>query len=122
MVDVPDAHHLAVLRARRHLGRRERVVAPDLELVGHPRVDAAAVVRDAARLPVEELARLADRAAEGLDDGLVAETDAERGRRGPEPPQQLHRHTRILRTTRTGGYDESVGPEGGRLVDGDRVV
>ena len=57
---VPDAHHLSVRRSGSHLElvrhrrRRERVVTADLELVGQSGVDAAAVVRDDARLAVQE--------------------------------------------------------------------
>ena len=62
---VTHAHHLAVRRVRGHgelggnVGRGERVVAPDLDLVRQPRVDAEAVVRDRARLAVQQRLRLA---------------------------------------------------------------
>ena len=58
--------------------RRERVVAAGLERLGEAVEEAAAVVVDRARLAVDESLRLADLAAEGLDDRLVAEADAER--------------------------------------------
>ncbi len=45
--------------------------------------ETLAVVLDAARLAVDEPLRLADLAAEGLDDRLVAEADAEGRHRGP---------------------------------------
>src|SRR5438067_13711107 len=78
------AHHLAVVAACghlelvRHARRGERVVAPDLEPLRQPAEDAAPVVLDDARLPVEKALRAADLAAEGLDDRLVAEANAER--------------------------------------------
>jgi len=68
--DVANAHHLAVVGPGRHdevvghRGRGERVVAADLDLLGQAGEDAAAVVGDEARLPVQEGSRLADLAAE----------------------------------------------------------
>jgi hypothetical protein len=53
------------------------VVAAGEEVAGQPVEDAAAVVRDERRLPVHEVARLADGAAEELDERLVSEADAE---------------------------------------------
>src|SRR5207248_765711 len=66
---------------------RERVVAPGLELRGKPGEEAPAVMVHRARLAVDEPARGADLPAEGLDDSLVAEADAER--RDATPPDEL---------------------------------
>ena len=126
--DVADAHHLAVVGPRRHdevAGHRrrgERVVAADLDLVGQAREDPAAVVRDEARLPVQERSRLADLAAERLHDRLMAEADAECPRRRPEPPDELDRHARVAGAPGPGGDDEPVGSERDGLVGRDRVV
>jgi hypothetical protein len=55
---MPDGHHLAVLRARRHnklirhLNRSERVVAAGLDLLWQPSKDSLPVVMHAARLPM----------------------------------------------------------------------
>src|SRR3954462_4123419 len=108
---VADAHHLAVVAPRSHLElvrdtrRRKRVVAADLEPLRQATEDAAPVVLDAARLPVEQALRAADLAAERPDHRLVAETDAE------------SRHARVAneadevlgRTAGAGGEDEVRG-------------
>ena len=91
-----------------HLGRGERVVAADLDLGRKARVDAEAVVRDRARLAVQERLRLADRAAEGLDDRLVPEADAERRHRRAERADQLDRDAGALGPAGAGGDDEPV--------------
>ena len=123
-----DAHHLAVRGPGRddelvgHRRRGERVVAADLDLVRQPGEDARAVVGDDARLPVQQRPRLADLAAERLDDRLVAEADAERRRRRAEPPDQLDRDARVGGTAGAGGDDEPVGRERLGLVGRDRVV
>src|SRR6266540_7539410 len=103
-----NAHHLAVVCARRDLElvgdarRGERVVAADLESLRQPAKDAAAVVLDDTRLPVEQTLRAADLAAEGLDDRLVAEADAER--RDARLAHQLEQLRR--RSPRAGREDE----------------
>ena len=84
MRSVAHAHDLAVLRPRGHLQLRgnanggERVVAAGLERGREPREDAAPVVLEHARLAVQQRLRLRHLAAEGLDDRLMAETDAQR--------------------------------------------
>ncbi len=98
---VPHAHHLAVLGARRHLElvgdarRRERVVAPGAEALRQAGEDPAAVVLDLRRLSVQQPLGLRDLAAEGLDDRLVAEADAERRRRGGQAADDVQRGTRL---------------------------
>src|SRR6185295_1831736 len=78
-----DGHDLTVVGRRADLElvgnarRGEGVVAPPLQRLGQARKESPAVVRNLARLPVHEPPRLPDLAAEGLDDGLVAEADAE---------------------------------------------
>src|SRR5205085_261026 len=67
--------------------RRERVVAAGVERGREAGEEAHAVVVHGARLAVDEPAREADLAAEGLDDRLVAEADAER--RHPRPSDEL---------------------------------
>ena len=63
---VADGHHLAVGRGRRdlelvgHRGRRKRVVAAGLEVLRQPREDPATVVRDRARLSVDQTLGLTD--------------------------------------------------------------
>ncbi len=61
---------------------------------------------DRARLPVQELACVADLAAEGLDDRLVAEADAERRRRRRQPADDVERRARRGRPAGAGGDDE----------------
>src|SRR5262245_12534468 len=88
---VAHAHDLALRARRRHLehvrdaGRGARVVAAGLERRGQPRVQALSAVRHRARLAMHEPPRLADVAAEHLDDRLVAEADAERRDAWAEP-------------------------------------
>ena len=104
------------------LRRGERVVAADLDLLGQSREHALPVVVDHARLPVEERSRRADRAAEGLDDGLVTEADAERRHAGAERADELERDARVFRPSRARRDDEAVGCERLGLADRDRVV
>src|SRR3954471_20095470 len=102
-----DGHHLAVgsgrrdLQQRRDLCGRQRVVSADLELLGQPAEEAAAVVADGARLAVDERAGGGDLAAEGLDDRLVAEADAEGRSFGRETPDDLRRCPGICRAAGT---------------------
>ena len=105
---VADAHDLAVVAARGdlelvgHPRRRERVVAADLESLRQALEDAPAVVFDDARLAVEQALRAPDLPAERLDDGLVAEADAERrDARVPHEADQL-----LGRPAGAGGEDE----------------
>ena len=92
---VTHRHHLAVGCGRRdleHVGHRrrgERVVAAGQEVLGSPAKMPRPSWRDGRRLAVHELARLADFAAEDLDDRLVAEADAERRDPDGQPPQDL---------------------------------
>src|SRR5205823_3481438 len=80
---VAHGHHLALVTRRRDLesigdaGRGERVVAAGVEGGRETGEEPAAVVVHRARLAVDEAPREADLAAEGLDDRLVAEADAE---------------------------------------------
>src|SRR5207237_4703704 len=109
---VADGHHLAVVavRARLELVRQprggERVVAARVEALRQAAEEAASVVRDGARLAVQQLARLADLTAESLDDRLVPEADAERGRRRREPADDLDRRAGVRRAAGAGGDDE----------------
>src|SRR5438874_12183150 len=84
----------------RHRDCRERVVAAGLELLGQPREDATAVVADGARLAVDEPLCGTDLAAEGLDQRLVSEADAERRHVRSEPPDDLERRARLARPAR----------------------
>ena len=86
---VAHGHHLAVRRRRRDLEHVRDRASPRASGSGRPRSPPAGRRRararrgaTGARLPVHELARLADLAAEGLDDRLVAEADAERRHAG----------------------------------------
>jgi len=94
---VAHGHHLAVAGRGRDLellgdrGRRERVVAPGLEVIGQTGEETAPVVVDDACLAVQQLLRLPDLAAERLDDGLVAEADAERRGRRRKGPGEMTR-------------------------------
>src|SRR5581483_2402794 len=90
----------------REPGRRERVVAARVERLGQPVEEAAAVVVDGRRLAVQELLRVADLAAERLDDRLVAEADAERRDPRREPSDRLDRDARVRRPAGTGRDDE----------------
>ncbi len=80
---VAHRHHLAVLGVRgrlEHVGqprRGERVIAPCVERLRQIGEEAGPVVLHGARLPVQQLLRIAHLAAEGLDDRLVPEADAE---------------------------------------------
>jgi hypothetical protein len=108
VLTVTDRHDLAVLRSRgddERCGnprRGERVVPAGLELRGQSPEDAAAVVLEDARLPVQERARLSHLSSVGLDDRLVPEADAERGRRRAEADDELERATRVGRTAGPG--------------------
>src|SRR6478735_6570356 len=125
---VAACQYLAVLRSRRHLelvghrGRRERVVAPGLEVLREADEDPAAVVRHRARLPVHEALRLPDLSAEGLDDRLVAEAHAERRGRRREPANDLHGRAGALRPPGSRRDDEVGGTETLRPVRVDLVV
>src|SRR5581483_12412777 len=110
---------LELVRNRR---RRERVVAAGLEFLRQPGEDPASVVTDRARLAVQQVLRLADLAAERLDDRLVAEADAERRHARSEAADDLDRRARVARTAGAGGDDEVRGFERFRLVRGDGVV
>ena len=118
-----NSHHLAVLGSRRHvelvgdMDCGERVVAPDLDRARKPCEDALPVVLDPARLAVDELTRLRDLAAEGLDDRLVPEADAERRRRGAELADELERAARVERPAGPGRDDQAVGVEVARVCD-----
>ena len=111
---VAHAHHLAVGGVRGdaerggNLGRRKRVVAPHLDVGRQALVDPLAVVRDRARLAVQQRLRLADGAAERLDDRLVAKADAERRDRRAERLDQVDRDARALGAAGAGGDDEPV--------------
>ncbi len=99
---MPHAHDLAVVGTggdhevvgNRH--RCERVVAADLDLIGESGEDTLAVVVYDARLPVEQRTSLTHRAAEGLHDRLVAQTDAERRHLGTERADELEREPGVL--------------------------
>src|SRR5207245_9491311 len=85
---VAHGHHLAVVGRGRDLEllgdrrRRERAVAPGLEVRGETGEETAPVVVDDACLAVQQLLRLPDLPDEGRDDDLAPEADAERrGRR-----------------------------------------
>ena len=125
---VPHGHHLAVVGERGRLEhvrqprRGERVVAPGLERIRQPGEEAASVVPHGARLPVQELARVADLAAADLDERLVAEADAERRRRREEPLDDRGRRARGRRTAGPRRDDEVGGSEPLRLVGVDLVV
>src|SRR4051812_8823077 len=109
---VADGHHVALGAARRDLellrdrGCSERVVAAGLEALGQALEEPAAVVLDLARLAVDEPLRLADLAAEGLDDHLVAETDTECRHVRTEAPDELDRDAGVRRPAGTGRDDE----------------
>src|SRR5439155_6552337 len=96
-VAVAHRHDLAVCGGRADLevggenGCRQGVVAPDLELVRESGEESLSVVPNRARLPVHELPRRADLAAEGLHDRLVTEADAERRCREGEASYDLQR-------------------------------
>src|SRR5258708_30749665 len=105
---MPDSHDFTIVRTRGDLElirdgrRRERVVAPDLERLRQAGKDAAPVVLDEARLPVQQPLRRRDLATERLDDRLMPEADTERRHaRVAYQPDQL-----LRRTARPGGGDE----------------
>ena len=94
-LSVPHGHHLAVVgecRRLEHVGqarRGERVVAPGFERIRQAREEPVPVVPHRAGLAVDELARVADLAAAGLDDRLVAETDSQHRRCRQQTPDDL---------------------------------
>ena len=107
-LSMAHGHDLAVRRGRRHLelvgdaSRRERVIAPGLELAGKPTEEPEAVVVDRPGLAVDEGSRRTDLAAEDLDDRLMAETHAEcRNARG-KPPDDLEGCARLFGPSRPG--------------------
>src|SRR5689334_835052 len=104
-------HDLAVRSRRGHLelvrdaGRRQRVVAPRLELLRQTLEETASVGAHRRRLPVDEEARRPDLAAERLDDRLMPETDPER-RPPREPLDDRERVPRPARASWPGRDDE----------------
>ena len=76
-----DAHDDAVLRlggdgeavGQRRALHDEGMIAPDLEGIRQPRVEARAIVTDARRFAVNDLTRAHDLAAENLAEGLCCE-------------------------------------------------
>ena len=94
------------------------VVTADLELVGQAGVDAAAVVRDDARLAVQERLRLPDLATECLHDRLVAEAHAEGRRRRPERGSAPPTRRRVGRP----GPGEITSRSGARLTASSVVI
>ena len=110
------AHDQAVRRRGGHLEdggqrvarHRQRVVAAGLERRGQPREAADAAVVHGRLLAVHRLDR-DDLAAVDEADGLVAEADAEDGRRRPESRDDLERDAGVLRPRRTRADDDAVG-------------
>ena len=100
----------------------QRVIAADLAVRRQPGEHALAVVVDRRGLAVHQPAGAHDAAAEGLDDGLVAEAHAEHRHAPGERADHVHRHARVAR--RAGPRrDAQVGRrERQRLVDRDLVV
>ena len=125
---MPDGHDLAVARrsprprAAREPCGREGVVAADFELVREPGEQAAAVVPDGAGLPVHELLRGLDLAAEGFDDRLMAEADAQRGHGRCQAADNVRRGPGVGRPAGARGDDEVGRAEPCRPVGVDRVV
>jgi len=101
----------------------ERVIPADLKRRGKPPEDRLSVVGDRGRLAVHRLV-LHDRPSPALDEGLVAEADAERRHaRLGEPPHDLERlgHPAPGPGELPDGCEDLVlgGAEGGhRVVDG----
>ena len=87
-----------------------------------PGEDAAAVVVDSVALPCTSSLRLADLAAEHLDDRLVAEADAERRDAARQALDDRGRRARLLGAAGPGGNDEVGGGELVRLVRRNLVV
>ena len=125
---VPDRHHFAVLRGRADLEglgdarRGERVVAAALEWIGQAREETLAVVGDRARLPVHQALGLADLAAVGLHDRLVAEAHAEGRHALAQPADDLQAGARVGRPAGPRGDDQVARLELLRRVGVDLVV
>ena len=102
--------------------RGQGVVAAALERAREASEQTLAVVLDPTRLAVDEEPGLPDLAAVGLDDRLVAETDAERGNPRADPPHDLDAGARVGRTPRPGRDDEMRGREALGAARVDRVV
>jgi hypothetical protein len=81
------------------------VVTAGEEILGEAAEEPAPVVRDQARLAVDELPRGSDLAAERLDQGLVSETDPQSPDAGREPSHDLDRGSGLARPAGTGGDD-----------------
>src|SRR5207342_1587546 len=92
------------------------------ELLREPGIDAAPVVNDPARLPVQQGSRRTDLAPERLDDRLVTEAHTERRHSPSELDDQLHRAARAGRPARTRRDDEAIRRECVRLLDRHRVA
>src|SRR6185295_5136126 len=96
-------HHLVLETRRRDLELiwdgdcRERVVAAGLEFRGQAGEDAATVVAHRARLPVDEPLGRTDLAAEGLDDSLMSQADAECRHVRRQPPDDLDARSSVTR-------------------------
>src|SRR5436190_19390221 len=125
---VANGHHLVLaagsgnLELARHARRRERVVAAGFELLRKTGEDAAAVVADRARLAVDEPLRRSDLAAEGLDDCLVPEADAERRHARSEPPDDLDGRAGLARSAGSRRDDDVTRDQVRSHVRVDRVV
>ena len=87
------------------------MIAAGVELRREAGEDAATVVSHRTRLAVDEPSRGADFAAEGLDDRLMPEANAEGRHTFSEPPDDLECGACVARTARA-RRDDEVGGSG----------
>src|SRR5262249_28653580 len=116
---MPHAHDLAVIGPRRDLevrGHRvrqyhQRVVARRRERVRQVREDAVTVVANLGCLAVHLSLGSGDRTAEGLADRLMSEAYAEDRRVLAEAPDDLERHSGVVRGAGAGRDHDPLGRE-----------
>ena len=106
----------------RALGHDERVIAGAGERGGQIVEDALAVVIDGAGFAVHEMGGADDLAAEGLADGLVAETDAEDGHFSGHVANERDENAGLAGCTGAGREQNALGPQSFHLLDGQLVV
>src|SRR3990167_2492606 len=123
---VAHAHDLAVVgpggdgQAVRQRGalNGQGVVTDHGELLGQTGVDALLVGGDDAGLAVHLFFRTDDAPAHGGADALVAQADAEDGQLASEALERGHADAGFVGRAGAGGEHQTVGLEGGDLVEG----
>ncbi len=129
IVAVLQPHHLAIAgegghgqRLRQRLLDNQGVVARSRKRAGHAVEQPLAVVIDARCFAVHQPRRARHHPAVDLAHALVAQADAEDGRRRPQLADDLVGDAAVVGRARAGADDNVVGPQGDDLLDGDLVI